>query len=391
MKRAGRMQPSSSGLLHASRRAAAQSCAAPLVAGAVHERTSSRLVGWRRRPRRRGIRLSSRWHITARRTAVRGHGPGLTRCPPPASSPPCSTRQPISAAGRRLPGLPPVARWPTAHAMRAKDGCKSPAHRLALARPTTSPGPSGPKARTDAPSRRRSPCCRLAVQPEPISAAPKHGPRSRRYVGGDAGNIVALMTNRNSPSVSSVTGSVSNTSSGRSSVLSRPITNAAIIASPETGQHDAPDEVRDEQQGGEQQQPQQTRTVSCAKHSADDLSDAEAATKARSGGRDCTFLHENSFSSRCARSTIRCAGQARNRGLMRFTASGTSTTHLMEKPTMATARRKRGQEGTGKDGPRQEGREEGPTQEGGAGRSRSQKGAGQEGAPAKKRTRTPPS
>ncbi len=43
-------------------------------------------------------------------------------------------------------------------------------------------------------------------------------------------NISALMTNRNSPSVSSVTGSVSNTSTGRTKVLNKPMTKAAISA-----------------------------------------------------------------------------------------------------------------------------------------------------------------
>ena len=40
------------------------------------------------------------------------------------------------------------------------------------------------------------------------------------------------MTKRNKPSVSNVTGSVSSTSSGRTSVLNRPSTSAASIAVP---------------------------------------------------------------------------------------------------------------------------------------------------------------
>ncbi|MNY78585.1 hypothetical protein D3C86_2188920 [compost metagenome] len=45
-----------------------------------------------------------------------------------------------------------------------------------------------------------------------------------------AQNIRALITNRNRPKVTMVTGSVSNTNPGRSTTLNRPMTKAAINA-----------------------------------------------------------------------------------------------------------------------------------------------------------------
>ena len=45
-------------------------------------------------------------------------------------------------------------------------------------------------------------------------------------------NTAALMTKRNRPSVTTVTGSVSTTSSGRTTALSRPRISAAISAAP---------------------------------------------------------------------------------------------------------------------------------------------------------------
>ena len=45
-------------------------------------------------------------------------------------------------------------------------------------------------------------------------------------------NISALMTNKNSPTVTTVTGKVRITSTGRSTALNRPMTNAAISAEP---------------------------------------------------------------------------------------------------------------------------------------------------------------
>ena len=67
---------------------------------------------------------------------------------------------------------------------------------------------------------------------EPIKAAPK--PATFRPSSSEAAhqNISALMTKRNSPSVSSVTGRVSSTSSGRTKVLSKPSTKAAHKAVP---------------------------------------------------------------------------------------------------------------------------------------------------------------
>ena len=63
------------------------------------------------------------------------------------------------------------------------------------------------------------------------------------------------MTNRNRPSVSSVTGSVSSTSSGRSSVLNRPDHEGRDQRRAEARDRDAGVQVGHQQQGGGEQQP----------------------------------------------------------------------------------------------------------------------------------------
>ena len=67
---------------------------------------------------------------------------------------------------------------------------------------------------------------------EPSSAAVKPWTMKPSSTEDAPQNIQALMMNRNRPSVSTVTGSVSSTSSGRSKVLNTPITAAASMAVP---------------------------------------------------------------------------------------------------------------------------------------------------------------
>ena len=65
----------------------------------------------------------------------------------------------------------------------------------------------------------------MNAAPKPVTLKPSSTEAAHQ-------NISALMTNRNRPSVSNVTGKVSSTSSGLTSVLNSPMTNAASIASP---------------------------------------------------------------------------------------------------------------------------------------------------------------
>ena len=65
---------------------------------------------------------------------------------------------------------------------------------------------------------------------EPSRAAPKPATWKPSSTLAAAQNMSALITNRNSPTVTMVTGSVSTTSTGRSTTLNSPITKAAINA-----------------------------------------------------------------------------------------------------------------------------------------------------------------